>query len=93
MVDIIKGFNVLKEKIVPSKMLTDVEGQKVVDEHYKTLAKTDIAAVDEIDRRQNICNTCDNKTQHFALDICKDCYCFIKLKTALKGATCPLDKW
>ena len=79
----------LKEKIIPSKMLTDVEGQKIVDEHYKTLAKTDIVEVDEIDRRQNICN----KTQHFALDICKSCYCFIKLKTALKGATCPLDKW
>jgi hypothetical protein len=93
MVDIVRQFYILKERIMPSKGLTDVEGQKVVDEHYKTLAKTDIVEVDEINRRETICNTCDNKAQHFALDVCKSCYCFIKLKTALKGATCPLDKW
>ena len=93
MVDIVRQFYILKERIMPSKGLTDVEGQKVVDEHYKTLAKTDIVEVDEINRRETICNTCDNKAQHFALDVCKSCYCFIKIKTALKGATCPLDKW
>jgi hypothetical protein len=93
MVDIVRQFYILKERIMPSKGLTDVEGQKVVDEHYKTLAKTDIVEVDEINRRETICNTCDNKAQHFALDVCKSGYCFIKIKTALKGATCPLDKW
>lgn len=93
MVDIVRQFYILKEKIMPTKGVTDLEGQNAVNEQYRMLAKTDIVEVDEIDRRQNICNTCDNKTQHFALDICKSCYCFIKLKTALKGATCPLDKW
>tara|TARA_Y100000389_G_scaffold48668_1_gene43978 strand:+ start:1931 stop:2209 length:279 start_codon:yes stop_codon:yes gene_type:complete len=92
MVDLIKVVNAVKGKLMPSKMLADTEGQKVVDEHYKTFSKTDIVAVDEIDRRQNICNTCDNKTQYFALDMCND-MCFLKLKTASKDATCPMDKW
>lgn len=93
MVDIIREFYILKEKIMPSKGATDLEGQNAVNEHYKTFSEVNKVEVSEIHRRETICNTCDNKAQHFALDVCKSCYCFIKLKTALKSATCPLDKW
>jgi len=78
---------------MPPKLLNIEEGQKVVQEHLETFAEEDKAATSEVERRKTICNVCDYKDQHFGIDMCKDCYCFIKLKTALKNATCPLDKW
>ena len=35
MVDIIREFYILKEKIMPSKGATDLEGQNAVNEHLK----------------------------------------------------------
>lgn len=44
-----------------------------------------------IDMRLEICNSCEwlNKT----LIKCKKCGCFMKLKSTLKAATCPIGKW
>ena len=50
--------------------------------------------VDEQHIQQNrlrICEQCDfyiKLTQQ-----CKKCGCFMKIKTKLKNATCPLQKW
>ena len=41
--------------------------------------------------RLEICQTCEcfrPKTQ-----TCKKCGCFMKLKTTLEGAVCPIGKW
>ena len=43
------------------------------------------------DIRMDICKTCDwfrPKTQ-----TCKKCGCFMKLKTTLEKAKCPIGKW
>ena len=41
--------------------------------------------------RLDICNTCPMLNKK--LMQCKKCGCFMKLKTTLKGAKCPLGKW
>lgn len=42
-------------------------------------------------QRQEICDTCP----HFKIPggICKKCGCFMKVKTKIQTAKCPLDKW
>jgi hypothetical protein len=45
----------------------------------------------EADRRFDICNWCP---KYITLTgTCKECGCFMKLKTKLEHATCPLNKW
>jgi len=41
--------------------------------------------------RMDICKGCDRLFKPTRQ--CKECGCFMALKTWLKGATCPLDKW
>lgn len=46
---------------------------------------------EEVEARLAICNTCPElrkKTMQ-----CRKCGCFMKLKTTLKQAKCPLGKW
>ena len=45
----------------------------------------------ESEKRLAICESCPSliKLTHQ----CKECGCFMKLKTKLKEATCPLGKW
>ena len=57
----------------------------------------DIAIIseEEIDTyasaRMSICRSCDNlKTK---LPLCKQCKCFMPVKTRLKFASCPIGKW
>ena len=38
--------------------------------------------------RLEICKTCP-----FYRKLCKKCGCFMTLKTTLKNARCPIDKW
>jgi hypothetical protein len=42
-------------------------------------------------QRFNVCNSCDDLQK--PLDMCKHCGCFMKAKTRLVEATCPLNKW
>jgi hypothetical protein len=45
----------------------------------------------ESTRRYNICESCD---RFFRLTrTCKECGCFMNIKTNLKNATCPIGKW
>lgn len=41
--------------------------------------------------RMDICKSCDRLFKPTRQ--CKECGCFMALKTWLKNATCPLDKW
>ena len=46
---------------------------------------------DLIEERLAICNECPFLNKN--LMKCKKCGCFMKLKTTLHEAKCPLDKW
>lgn len=51
----------------------------------------DRSGEDLIKYRLGICQTCEffrARTQQ-----CKKCGCFMKLKTTLKRASCPIKKW
>jgi Family of unknown function (DUF6171) len=41
--------------------------------------------------RMTICEACPRLIA--ATHQCKECGCFMKIKTKLEKATCPLDKW
>jgi len=43
----------------------------------------------KIKKRLKICNICEHKS----VGICKICKCFIEIKTRLKNAKCPINKW
>lgn len=49
-------------------------------------------ASDELaDKRMSICNDCDKLVK--VTKQCKECGCFMALKTRLQNAQCPLNKW
>jgi len=45
---------------------------------------------EDVDHRWTVCQACPELT---GANRCKQCGCFMKLKTKVKGARCPLDKW
>jgi hypothetical protein len=51
---------------------------------------TEYASVDEINARYAICEKCPKL---LASKQCKECGCFMPLKTKLLHATCPINKW
>jgi len=44
-----------------------------------------------IDMRLEICNSCEWLNKRLVK--CKKCGCFMKLKSTLKAASCPIGKW
>lgn len=46
---------------------------------------------DLIDTRLNLCNQCEWLDKRLVK--CRKCGCFMKLKSTLKQATCPIGKW
>jgi hypothetical protein len=44
-----------------------------------------------IESRLLVCNSCDSFNKRLAK--CKKCGCFMKLKSTLQSAKCPLGKW
>jgi len=45
----------------------------------------------ERERRLEICKTCEKFDSFFTR--CKECGCFLKIKTWFMNSRCPLDKW
>ena len=41
--------------------------------------------------RMIICKECDSYTK--SVHMCKECGCFMPVKTLLENTTCPLEKW
>lgn len=68
-------------------------------EYRKKLSTTPFGLVDkdsyideqEAQARLDICNNCDRLIQ--LTKQCKECGCFMALKTKLKNTKCPLNKW
>jgi hypothetical protein len=52
---------------------------------------TDWASEDVATSRFDICKACPELTP--ITDQCKKCGCFMKIKTKLEKASCPLGKW
>jgi hypothetical protein len=44
-----------------------------------------------IESRLKICNTCEWFKK--SLQKCRKCGCFMQLKTTLKQAKCPIERW
>ena len=49
-----------------------------------------IATEEEANLRYDICRGCENLT---FIKTCSQCGCFMKIKTKLRFAACPLNKW
>lgn len=41
------------------------------------------------EKRMEICNKCPS----MLLGVCRKCGCFVKIKTMIKLAECPINKW
>lgn len=50
-----------------------------------------ITQEDTINERFNVCKGCPEFIK--MTGTCKECGCFMQLKTRMKSATCPLGKW
>ena len=48
------------------------------------------ASIDLRNQRIEICESCDRLN---SIKVCKQCNCFMPLKTWLKTKKCPQDKW
>lgn len=48
-------------------------------------------SIEEAYERHSICSGCDRYIR--LIDQCKECGCFMRVKTSLKAAKCPLGKW
>lgn len=46
---------------------------------------------EESEKRREICKKCEEYDKKW--DRCRQCGCFISIKTKFKSAKCPLDKW
>jgi hypothetical protein len=52
---------------------------------------TQYASQEEKDARYDICQGCERFAH--STKQCKECGCFMAIKTKLQHATCPLGKW
>jgi hypothetical protein len=43
------------------------------------------------DKRMEICRSCEHFRERTTQ--CKKCGCFMRFKTAMMKASCPIDKW
>jgi|TARA_R100001530_G_scaffold9647_2_gene9739 hypothetical protein len=67
-----------------SSMLLDLKGRGVDIEDYVS------QLIQETDDRWNICKDCPSL---MSFNRCKECGCFMKIKTKIPTMKCPLDKW
>lgn len=71
------------------KSLTDEQVDAVTP--LDLLFSENYTSKEERDSRLSICKNCDRLWK--PTRTCKECGCFMGLKTWLKDATCPLHKW
>ena len=100
-IKIIKSL--LQFNIMIGKKLTFWRAKYEADEYAEKNEKFDLRAIPSrikkvvlhdsaiIDKRFSICQGCD----HFikATSQCKKCGCFMKVKTRISTARCPVGKW
>lgn len=50
-----------------------------------------LADAEKANQRMSICESCEFLKKDFYQ--CNKCKCFMKIKTKLQAAKCPIDKW
>lgn len=58
---------------------------------FDLLNKNNYIETSESNKRMEICLGCDHLIK--LTNQCKECGCFMNLKTKLKDAICPIGKW
>jgi len=71
-------------------MAMTINGSRKKADGFKPMNKI-IADEEKINIRQSICRDCDSLIK--PMWTCKECGCFMKIKTRLNISTCPLGKW
>ena len=72
-------------------MIEDIEKNKSVKPWDFLNPNTEYAEESVANDRLSICQSCPELIS--LTSQCKKCGCFMKLKTKLLNATCPLEKW
>ena len=68
----------------------NINGQQMNINGFKLMNNL-IADEEKINVRQDICRACDELVK--PIWTCKQCGCFMKIKTRLDNSICPLGKW
>lgn len=55
-----------------------------------TVAEDERTSKSQRDQRIDICKSCNRLS---LLKFCKECHCYMPLKTYITSANCPLGKW
>ena len=79
----------VREGTLPEGGFTDENDKQVSP--FDLLSSDNYADRDIRDKRLNICKGCEQLFK--PTRTCRECGCFMSLKTWLKDATCPLNKW
>lgn len=67
-----------------------INGQVKKIDGFKLMSNL-IASQEKINIRQSICRECSELSK--PAWICKQCGCFMKIKTRLDNSICPIKKW
>ena len=67
-----------------------INGPKKKQFGFKPMNKI-IADEEKINNRQDVCRDCNSLVK--PIWTCKECGCFMKIKTRLDASVCPLGKW
>lgn len=79
----------VREGHLPEGGYTDEHAAEVSP--FDLLSSSNYTTREQRDERLNVCKGCDELFK--PTRTCKECGCFMALKTWLKDATCPLEKW
>lgn len=81
--------NAVREGSLPEGGLTDEHARQV--NPFDLLLSDNYTTSEQRNGRLDICKDCDELFK--PTRTCKQCGCFMALKTWLKDAQCPLGKW
>lgn len=79
-------LNKLKQKMEQVAAEAEEKAASIVGGGWKLTVPPEISA-----QRYSICDSCE--FLYKITNTCKKCGCFMKLKTTLAKASCPIDKW
>lgn len=70
---------------------TPVVREDIIEARPWHLITEERAAEEEFERRMSICRSCEFLKR--PAEQCAKCSCFMKLKTKIERAHCPIHKW
>lgn len=79
----------IEQSVADSNPISEEEAKRVTP--FDLLSSSNYTTSDERDKRYSECKGCERFFKPTAS--CKECGCFMALKTWLKDASCPLGKW